>query len=80
MTTEEEIAKLDASNGFGIDKKITRKKLSLPRGISFEDISTEANPTESIKDGMAYTHFFAHGLAEQTVIHLKDNDRNQLVS
>lgn len=65
---------------FSLEKTVTRKKLSLPRGIEFEDILTQQNP-EPISEGMAYTHFFPHGVTEQTIIHLKDesNHRASLV-
>jgi len=53
-------------------RNITKKKLNLPRGVDFEDVVTERSP-EPIVGGMAYIHFFPHGITEQTVIHLKDN-------
>ena len=62
---------------FNLDRTITRKKMSLPRGVEFEDILTEQSP-DPIKEGVAYTHFFPHGLAEQTMIHLTDSSKNQI--
>lgn len=56
---------------FSQDETITRKKVELPTGIKFEDVRNEA-AREPIKTGLAYTHFFPHGVAEQTIIHLKD--------
>ncbi len=74
---EEDIEKEANSSGFALDKAITRKKLSLPRGVEFIDLTTEADLQNPIKTGMAYTHFFPHGLAEQTVIHLTDSSKNK---
>jgi prepilin-type N-terminal cleavage/methylation domain-containing protein len=56
---------------FSQDETITRKKVSLPTGIKFEDVRNES-ARDPIKSGVAYTHFFPHGVAEQTVIHIKD--------
>ena len=64
-------------SGFSIDKTITKKAIPLPRGVTFEDIVTEQNK-EPITEGVAYTHFFPHGLIEQTVIHLKDESKHQI--
>lgn len=61
----------DESAEFRIEKTITRKKLSLPRGVEFEDVITEQNK-EPQTAGTVYTHIFPHGITEQTVIHLKD--------
>ena len=57
--------------GFSLDKSVTRNKIALPRGVSFEDILTEQSPIP-ITEGMAYVHFFPHGLTEKSVIHLQD--------
>lgn len=62
---------------FGIDKSITRKKVALPRGVSFEDVITEQSP-DPIDEGVVYTHIFPHGLTEQTIIHLVDTSKHQL--
>lgn len=62
---------------FSMDKNITRKKHSLPRGVEFEDILTEQSP-EPLKEGVAYTHFFPHGVSEQTLIHLTDSSNNKV--
>ena len=62
---------------FAIDKTITKKAIPLPRGVTFEDIVTEQSK-EPITEGKAYTHFFPHGLIEQTVIHLKDQSKHQI--
>src|SRR5262249_49547489 len=56
---------------FALDKTVTRKKLTLPRGVEFEDVLTERGQ-EPLKKGVAYTHFFPHGITERTLIHLKD--------
>ena len=62
---------------FTMDKTVTRKKISLPAGARFEDVITQQSP-EPITEGLAYTHFFPHGLIEQTVIHLKDESNHQV--
>lgn len=56
---------------FSLEKTVTRKKMSLPRGVIYEDVVTQQSP-EPITEGMAYSHFFPHGVTEQTIIHLKD--------
>jgi prepilin-type N-terminal cleavage/methylation domain-containing protein len=66
-----------AKSSFTMDKIITRKKVSLPRGVEFEDIITEENP-EPIIEGTAYTHLFPHGIAESTIIHLKDTSKHHV--
>jgi type II secretory pathway pseudopilin PulG len=60
---------------FTMDTTITRKKISLPRGVVFEDIVSQQSP-DPITEGKAYSHFFPHGLAEQTIIHLKDDSKH----
>lgn len=67
--TDEDKPKPDS---FSMDRTITRSKVSLPRGVTFEDVITQQSPTP-IKNGLAYTHFFPHGITEQTIIHLKDS-------
>jgi prepilin-type N-terminal cleavage/methylation domain-containing protein len=64
-------------SAFNLDKGVTRKKLSLPRGVDFEDIVTEQKH-EPITEGMAYTHIFPHGLTERTIIHLKDTSKHHI--
>jgi prepilin-type N-terminal cleavage/methylation domain-containing protein len=61
---------------FGLAGYVTRKKTSLPRGVIFEDVTTEQSK-DAIKEGVAYTHFFPHGIIEQTVIHLKDTSNHE---
>ncbi len=56
---------------FALDKSVTRKKQSLPRGVEFEDIIPE-RAEGPVTEGQVYTHIFPHGITEQTVIHLKD--------
>jgi type II secretory pathway pseudopilin PulG len=65
-----------ASSGFTMDKLITRKKISLPRGVIFEDIVNQLSP-EPQTVGTVYSHFFPSGLSEQTIIHLKDTSLHQ---
>jgi general secretion pathway protein H len=57
---------------FTLARLVTRSKQSLPRGVEYDDIITEKSE-DPISTGVAYTHFFPHGIAEQTLIHLKDN-------
>ncbi len=64
------------ASAFILAKNVTRKPITLPRGVEFEDVSTEQTP-DVITEGKAYTHFFPHGMIEQTVIHLKDNSNHQ---
>jgi len=61
---------------FTLNRLVTRSKISLPRGVEFEDILTQKSE-DPITTGTAYTHFFPHGLVEQTLIHLKDDSKNQ---
>jgi general secretion pathway protein H len=60
---------------FSLAPLVTRKKISLPRGVTFEDVQTEQKP-EPITTGMAYTHFFPHGISERTIIHIKDESNH----
>lgn len=62
---------------FHLDKSVTRKKVSLPRGVHFEDIVTQQS-NEPITEGVAYTHFFPHGLTEQTIVHLADDSKHKV--
>jgi prepilin-type N-terminal cleavage/methylation domain-containing protein len=67
----------DSSSSFSMDKTITRKKMDLPRGVTFEDVLTEQSK-DPIKDGMAYTHFFPQGMTEQTIVHLVDSSNHHV--
>ncbi len=62
---------------FSLEKRITRKKTSLPSGVKFEDVITEQSG-EAITSGTTYTHFFPHGLSEQTLIHLQDSANHHI--
>lgn len=62
---------------FKIEKSVTRKKTPLPRGVVFEDVITEQSP-EPQTEGKAYTHFFPHGLTEETIIHLTDQSKHHV--
>lgn len=64
-----------AESGFTLATYVTRKKNDLPRGVEFEDVKTE-QAKEPFKEGTVYTHFFPHGIIEQTVIHLKDTSNH----
>jgi hypothetical protein len=60
---------------FALDKTVTRSKITLPRGVEFEDVITQQTE-EPIIEGTAYTHFFPHGFTEQTIVHLKDKENH----
>jgi hypothetical protein len=62
---------------FKINPAVTSKKLSLPRGVIFEDVITE-QAKEPITQGQATAHFFPHGFTERTILHLKDSEGRQL--
>lgn len=62
---------------FQMDKTVTRKKLSLPTGVKFEDVLSEKTP-QPIETGMAYAHFFPNGMSEQTAIHLSDKSKHKM--
>jgi hypothetical protein len=62
---------------FQMEPTITRKKQSLPTGVKFEDIVTQQSPDPQI-GSQVFTHFFAHGLAERTLIHLKDSSNHHI--
>ena len=63
-------------SAFSIDKMITKKHISLPRGVTFEDVITQQSK-DPIKQGITYTHFFPHGMTEQTIIHLTDSSHHK---
>lgn len=62
---------------FQLETNITRKKQTLPLGVQFEDIMTQQSP-DAMVGTLAYTHFFPHGLAEKTLIHLKDTSNHHI--
>ncbi|OFZ17928.1 MAG: type II secretion system protein GspH [Bdellovibrionales bacterium GWB1_55_8] len=62
---------------FKMQKSVTRKKQNLPRGVEFEDIVTQRFK-EPISEGLAYSHFFPHGISERTLVHLKDDSEHHL--
>lgn len=65
---------------FSMALGVTRKPVSLPRGVKFEDVVSQQSK-DPITEGTAYSHLFPSGLAEQTIIHLTDQSghRNSLV-
>lgn len=69
------VKRQDTGAVFSIDKTITRKQVPLPRGVQFEDVMTQQSK-DAIKEGIAATHFFPHGITEQTIIHLKDSSNH----
>lgn len=73
---EEELKKKKAAeSNFSLATYVTRKKNELPRGVEFEDVKTE-QAKAPFTEGVVYTHFFPHGIIEQTVIHLKDTSNH----
>ena len=68
--------KKETGPNFTLATYVTRKKNELPRGVEFEDVTTEQSK-DPITEGTAYTHFFPHGIIEQTVIHLKDTSNHK---
>jgi prepilin-type N-terminal cleavage/methylation domain-containing protein len=66
-----------SDSAFQMDRSITKKKLTLPRGVEFEDVITEQS-LEPITTGIAYAHSFPSGLMEKAIIHLKDSSKNQV--
>jgi len=62
---------------FQLAGSITRKEITLPRGVVFEDVMTEQSK-DPIVSGMAYAHIFPHGLSESALVHLKDQDQHQM--
>lgn len=62
---------------FQLAKKITKKKRKLPNGVKIIDI-INTQSTMPIIGGTTYTHFFPHGFAEKTIIHLKDNSEHNI--
>ncbi len=69
--------KNDTGAAFAMNRLVTRSKKSLPSGVEFEDVIT-ARSRDPITKGKAYTHFFPHGAAEKTIIHLKDSSNHQI--
>ncbi len=68
--------KKDNGPTFSLASYVTRKKNTLARGVEIEDVTTEQSK-DPITSGLAFTHFFPHGIIEQTVIHLKDTSNHQ---
>ncbi len=66
----------EAPSGFNLERLITRKKKSLPMGVSIEDIVTQQGD-EPVTTGTAYSHFFPYGITERTIVHLKDQSEHQ---
>ncbi len=69
-------SKSQTSQGFSLDKTITRKKISLPRGVVYDGILGPL-AKEALTEGTAYSHFFPSGLSEQTIIYLKDSSKHE---
>lgn len=65
------------NGGFRQEGSLTKKKKSLPIGVSFKDVVTEQSE-EPIVDGIAYTHIFPQGMTEKSLIHLIDTAKNEV--
>lgn len=57
---------------FQLARSVTKKKISLPRGVKFTDVIS-ARSKDPIKGGTVYAHIFPFGFVEKTIIHLKDD-------
>jgi prepilin-type N-terminal cleavage/methylation domain-containing protein len=70
--------KQENTSGFAMDSTVTKKKKSLPRGVSFEDVVSEQTrePQTAETAAVAYTHIFPNGLTEQTIIHITDSSKH----
>jgi prepilin-type N-terminal cleavage/methylation domain-containing protein len=64
-------------NTFALARLVTRSKVNLPAGVTFEDITSEQS-TDPITTGTTYTHFFPQGFTEQTLIHLQDESHHHI--
>jgi len=62
---------------FALEKSVTRKKKSLPRGVKFSDLLTERSK-DLLTEGTGYTHFFPNGITERTLIHLVDTQEHKI--
>jgi hypothetical protein len=62
---------------FSLDKSVTRKKVPLPMGVTFEDIISQQSD-QPVTEGTTYTHFFPQGFTEQTLIHLTDESKHHI--
>ena len=62
---------------FGMESSVTRRKIKLPAGVTFEDVLTMQSK-DPITEGTAYTHFFPHGMTEQTIVHLMDESHHHV--
>ncbi len=61
---------------FELAAQVTPKKITLPKGVRFKDVTTEQD-LEPISEGKAYGHFFPNGISEQLMIRLEDNSEHK---
>ncbi len=61
---------------FQMETNVTKRKVSLPTGVSFEDVITSRSE-KPITEGQATTHFFPFGPGERVIIHLKDTSNHK---
>ena len=59
---------------FREDTSFFKEKIILPEGLSFDRIES-INYEEPVENGKAYIYYFSNGLAEETAIHIKNNDK-----
>lgn len=62
---------------FTLAKKITDKKMTLPRGVKFTSVITEKSK-EPATEGTAYTHILPQGFTEKTTLHLEDASQHSI--
>ena len=62
----------DAHGAFVEDRSILLKSISLPHKVRFKDVFTSREGEEI--HGVAYTEFIPNGLAEDTIIHLENDE------
>lgn len=61
---------------FQLATTVTRRKLTLPRGVKFSDIQTSRS-SEPAKDGVVYAYVFPHGFIEKLIVHLEDRQERK---
>lgn len=60
-------------DGFQPDTSIMKKPKTLPDKFTIEEIEYGARE-QSVKNGIAYVHFFPSGLVEEAVVHIGNGD------
>lgn len=60
----------DKEDPFTTATEITKEPIELPTGVVFSEVEIDGYP--SVKEGIAYIHFFPQGLVQKSVIHIDD--------